>query len=191
MDGVRPPDCGRCRFGESEEPNLPCANEIGHRPDRVLYRHGRVNAVLIIEIDRVHLEARQRGVARAPHVLGRAIDALERPVGIADVAELRRENDLGTAAPDGSAHERLVRERAVDVGRVEEVDPQLERAMKRRDGFGLFAARVEVGHPHAPEADRRHDRTFRAELPCNHPLIISRGEPASHRRRGAVDMLCI
>src|SRR5207247_11008743 len=57
----------------------------------------------------------------------------------------------------------LVGERAVDVGRIEEVDAELERAMDGGDGLGVIAAAVEVGHAHAAEPHGRHDEAVGPE----------------------------
>ena len=51
-----------------------------------------IDAMLVIQIDRVDAEPLQRRVAGAPHVLGLAVDAEKRAVFAADVAELRREH---------------------------------------------------------------------------------------------------
>ena len=98
----------------------------------------RVDAVLVVEVDVIDAEPLQARVARAAHVLGLAVDAaVARAVRVAHDAELRGEDDLVAAIADRPADELLVRERAVDVGGVEEVDAELERAMDRRDRLGL------------------------------------------------------
>ena len=84
---------------------------------------------------------------------GRAVDAEAIPALVADVAELGGEHDLVAPAPDRLADELLVRERAVHVGGVEEVDAEVERAVDGRDGLGVVAAAVELGHAHAAEAE--------------------------------------
>ena len=96
-------------------------------------------------------EAAQRRVACLVDVLGVAADAQPLPVVAAHIAELGGEHDLVAAPPDRTPHEDLVGERAVHVGRVEEVDPQLERPLDRRDRLLVVALAVELGHPHAPE----------------------------------------
>ena len=83
-----------------------------------------------------------------------AVDAEELAVLAAHVAELRREHDLVAAVGDRLADELLVRERAVHVGRVEEGDAELERAVDRRDRLASSAVAVELGHPHAAESER-------------------------------------
>ena len=72
---------------------------------------------------------------------------------IAHDAELGREHDAVAPAADRAADQLLVRERPVHVGRVEEGHAELERAVDRRDRFGVVAGAVELGHAHAAEAE--------------------------------------
>jgi hypothetical protein len=38
-------------------------HEIGHRPDRILDRHGRVDAVDVVEVDDIGFEPRRAALA--------------------------------------------------------------------------------------------------------------------------------
>ena len=120
-----------------------------------------IDAVLVVEIDRVDLQPLQRRVARLPHVIRRSVDAEIRAILGADVSELGRDDDRVAAAFDRASDEPLVREGAVDVRGVEEIDPELQRPMDRRDGFVLVAIGVEVGHSHAAKSEGRY---FQAEI---------------------------
>ena len=71
-------------------------------------------------------------------------------------------------ALDRLADEDLVGVRAVDVGGVEERDPEIERAVDRRDAFGLVGRAVELGHAHAAEAEGGHGE--RAEMTRVHVI---------------------
>src|SRR5205085_10530032 len=55
---------------------------------------------------------------------------------------------------DGPSDELLVAEGAVHVRGVQEVDPQLDRAVDGGDRLLVVAAGVELAHPHAAEAHR-------------------------------------
>jgi hypothetical protein len=55
--------------------HLPGAHEVGHRADGVLDGHGRVDAMLIVEVDVIDAEARERCVAGLADVLGIAANA--------------------------------------------------------------------------------------------------------------------
>ena len=87
----------RRRLREAEEAHLALLDELRHRPHGVLDRHARVHAMLVVEIDRVDAEPPEARVACLRHVLGLAVDA-GRPVGLSEIAELGREDDL-VAAP--------------------------------------------------------------------------------------------
>ena len=63
MNGVRAADRLRRRLGKAEVANLPRLDELGHRADRLFDRRVRVDAMLVVEIDRVDAETLQRGVA--------------------------------------------------------------------------------------------------------------------------------
>ena len=82
-----------------------------------------------------------------------SVDADEGAVLAAHVAELRGQHDLVAPAADGAADEEFVRERAVHVGRVEEVHAEVERAVDRVDRLRVVVSAVELRHPHTAEAD--------------------------------------
>ena len=164
MHGVSAANGLRRRFGQAEIPHLAGGHELGHRADRLLDRRVRVDAVLVVDVDGVDAEPLQRRVARLAHVLRPAVDAEERAVLGADVAELRGEHHLVAAIANGPADQTLVGERAVDVGRVQEIDAEIDRAVNGRDRSLVIGPAVEVGHAHAAEPDRRNVRTVAAEL---------------------------
>ncbi len=136
-------------------PHLAGIDELGHRADRLLDRHRLVDAVLVVQIDVLDAEVRERPVDRLAHVLGTPDDRAT-AVGIHVVPELGREYDLVTPPRDRAADELLVLAHAmpVDVGGVEEEDPELERAMDRRDRLLFVGRAVPRRHPHAAEALR-------------------------------------
>ena len=113
--------------------------------------------MLVVEVDGVDAEALQAGLAAGAHVVGLAADAApERVVRVAHDAELGGDDDPVAPALDRLADEDLVGVRAVDVGRVEERDPEIERAVDRRDAFGFVGRAVELGHAHAAETEGGH-----------------------------------
>ena len=132
--------------------------------------------MLVVEVDVVDAEPLQRGVARLLHVL-RVAAHLARAVVVADVAELRREDDLFAAVADRLTDELLVRAAAVHVGRVEEVDPELESALDRRDRLALVGRSVELRHPHASEAEGRDLELLRAKFASVHDGDATRVAP--------------
>jgi hypothetical protein len=128
--------------------------------------------VLVVEVDRVDAEPLERAFDGGAHVLGAAVDAaLEWIVRVADEAEFRRDDELLALALDRLSDELLVGVRAVHVGGVEEVHPELERAMDRGDGFSLVALiAVKFGHSHAAEAHGGCLESLCAEFPMLHSL---------------------
>jgi alcohol dehydrogenase class IV len=132
--------------------NLARVDEGLHRTPRLFDGHGPINSVLIVEVDDVNAETAKRLLTGAHHVLGLAVDPLERAVLSALVAKLRGQYDLAATVPDGAPHEHLIRERPVHVGGVEEVDTTVDRLVDRRDRLCVVANPVELAHAHATEA---------------------------------------
>ena len=89
--------------------------------------------MLIVEIDVIDAQPLQRGVACSAYVFGLPVGADPAPVVAPLIAELRGHDDLVAASADRLPHQLFVRERTVHVGRIEEVDAQVERALNRRD----------------------------------------------------------
>jgi hypothetical protein len=154
VHGVRAPDRLRRCFRQAEESHLPLSHEIGHRAGRLLDGHRAIDPMLIIEIDVVHAEPPERGIAGGFHVLGPAVLPDELSVRRAHVAEFGREDHLLALSFDRLADQDLVGEWPVDVGRVEERDAEVQGPMDRRDRLGVVAGAVEVRHPHAAESQR-------------------------------------
>src|SRR5690349_3011863 len=107
--------------------------------------------MLVVEIDVVDPEALERSIARLSHIVWVAANAEELALVSADVSKFRREYHAIPAIPNRAADELLIRERPVHVGRVEEVDPELDSAMDRRDRLRLGARAVELAHSHAAQ----------------------------------------
>jgi hypothetical protein len=85
VDLVRAADRLRARFRQAERAHLAGFHQALHRADRILDRHVRIDAVLVIEVDDVDAEALQARIARAQHIVGGAVDAL-----LATTTPLRR-----------------------------------------------------------------------------------------------------
>jgi hypothetical protein len=90
--------------------DLAGGDEPGHGSHGLLDGHGAVHAVLVVEVDVVHAQALEGGVAGGADVVRPTVDADPAPVGETLVAELRGELDLVAAAGHGPAHELLVGE---------------------------------------------------------------------------------
>src|SRR3954447_12360399 len=168
MNLVRAPDGLRAGLGQAQIADLAGVHELLHRPDGLLYLRVRVDAVLVVEVDVVDVQALERCVAGLTHVLGVAADAQALAVLAADVAELGGEHDLVAAVGDRVADELLVREGAIHVGRVEQSDAQLERPVDGAGGLALVGLAVELRHPHAAEALLRDLESLLSKLSVVH-----------------------
>ncbi len=153
MRGVRAAHRLGCRLADPEPTDLAGRDELAHGSPGLLDRDGRVDAVLVVEIDVVDAEPSQRRVTRGVHVVGTAVHAHPAAVAASLVAELRRQHDLVPARRDGLTDQGLVRERPVHVGGVEERHPQIEGAMDGRDRLGVVAGAVGLAHPHAAQTE--------------------------------------
>jgi len=111
--------------------DLALPNQILHRAGNVFDGHRRVNAMLIVEIDGIDLEPRQRPFDNCPDVLGAAIK--ETPAlfvaGRGFPAELRRDHHLISERRERFADQFLIGKRAIDFGCVEESDAAFYRGM--------------------------------------------------------------
>ena len=188
MNRRRAPHFGSFRLGEAERADFPRRDELGHRADRLLDRDVGVDAVLVVEVDRVDAESLERGFARRAHVLRRAADAGALPVGRAQHPELRRQDDAVAVLTDEGPEQRLVVADAVGVGGVVERDPELERTIQRSQRFGVLGRTVSARHPHAAQTERGNGRAAVGKLSSLHPGTFSAGRSGSSSRRRAPKM---
>ena len=166
LNRVRAAQRGGRSLAQAKVARLALAHQLRHRPDRLLDRRPRVDPVQVIEVHVVGPEPRKRSVDRAPHALGRAVEAV-RPD-----TELRRQHDIFAPARDRPAHELLVRERPVELGRVEEVAAELDGARDRGQRLALVRRAVEAGYAHAAEPNRGN---------CQRPELARRHAPSVRR----------
>src|SRR5580658_641340 len=151
MGRVRATDGFRRRLRKPEITYLAGLDEVRHRADGLLDRHGAIYAMLIIEIDLFDTEALERGVASRPYVFGPAVD-LSSTVGMADDSEFGRDDHAIPNRPELAPDQFLIVIRPIHVRGVEKIDSQFERTMQRRNRFGIVARSVEFRHAHASEA---------------------------------------
>ena len=178
MDGGGATQVRHERFREADVADLARLDELRESSDRLLDRRPRVDAMLLVEVDRLDAEPAQARLARRADVLRASVEPGEPSAGTHD-AELRRQHDLVASAADRAPDELLVVAVAVDVGGVEQRHAEIERAMDRRDAVGVGGAAVRTRHRHAAEADRRDHGTDASELAFLH----DRRSIAALRRR--------
>ena len=72
--------------------HLPLVDERLHRPGHVLDRHRGVDPVLIEQVDALHPQPRERGVADFADMFGPAVEALDRLAGLGLVLRAETES---------------------------------------------------------------------------------------------------
>src|SRR6266568_6116568 len=153
LHGVGTADRRSARFGKAEVPDLPLLDEILHRAGDVLDWHGGVDAMLVVEVDPIGLEAPERTFDRLTDVLRPAVEPAPL-AGRRDVeAELRGDDDLIAKRRCGLAEDLFAEERAVDLGGVEERDPA--RMGRPDELYRIPSVRrrpIGPGDVHAPQA---------------------------------------
>ncbi len=144
-------DLLRVPLREADRPRLTGAHDLAERLHRLLDRDARVRAVALVQVDVVGLQAFQRRVDLLGDLVGAepavAVGHREVHLGRQDVGVARVV--LQDLTPRG-----LRRAGPVDVGRVEERDPGLERGLGARLGGVAFdAARVRQPRAEGDGAD--------------------------------------
>src|SRR5947207_4340690 len=181
VNRVRAADRPLTRLREAEKAHLPFAHELRHRADDVLDRNVLVDAVLVEQVDGIGSEPPERPFHRVADMLGPAVET--RGFSVDDPEpELRCDHDFPPAAGDRAPDQVLVGEGTVHLGRVEERDPEIERAVDRGDRLGLVGLAVGLAHAHAAQAERRNLEALPAE-----PALRERhaGIVCQSRRRSA------
>src|ERR1700692_1346556 len=84
---------------QAERAHLAVLDELRHGADRVLDRHARIDAVLIIDIDHLHAHALEARLAGTDDKFRTAVG--EFAVAAADIAELRRQHHVRAAPLNG------------------------------------------------------------------------------------------
>jgi hypothetical protein len=118
--------------------------------------------VLVVQIDRFDAEALEARVAASSHVFRFAAHSAQIWFRfVAHDTKLRREKDLVANAAKRFAHQHLVVTHSVCVGGIQKGDSQINRAVNRRDRFGVIAATVKFRHAHAAKSESGNQRTVR------------------------------
>ena len=124
-----PADGGRAGLAQTDGANFALLDEAGHGTHRVLDGDGRVDAVHIVQIDRLKPQALQAGFARRLHILGSAIHAVAATL-LLGLTKLGGQDDLvSTTTLQGTAEQLLVVSPAVHVGRVQKIDATVQRVV--------------------------------------------------------------
>ena len=157
VHGVRAANRGGAGLGQSDVSDLTLGNQRGQDADRVLDGSLGIDPVLVVRINVVRTEPLQRALDRGADVPRAAVEHTRATTGVRDDSEFRRQHHLVAPAPDRAANEFFVVLRAVDLGRVEVSDAEVQRPVNGADGFGLATVRIGVvgGHAHRAESNAR------------------------------------
>ncbi len=156
MGGVGAAYGVRARLAYAEMAHLAGLDQPRHGADRLLDRHVRVDAVEIVEVDHLDSEPLQAGLAGDRDIVRPAIGEAALAIRPAHIAELGGEDRLVAPALQRLADELLVPAGGIGVRRVDEVEPELQRAMDGGDGFWIVRRAVLARHAVAAEPDIRH-----------------------------------
>ena len=127
LDRMGAADRLRARLGQAEMLDLAGGDQVPDRARDVLDRHVRVDPMLIVEIDDLNPQPLQRAFNGLPDVFRATVEG----AGAEVMAELRGDDDVLAERLQRFADEFLVRERAVDLGGVEEVTPRATASRMR------------------------------------------------------------
>ncbi len=168
-----PSQGGRTHFREAQEADLARLHQLGHGVHGVLHGHLGILAVLVVEVDDLHNQPLQAGVAGAADMVGVAADASRRGVGrIADDAELGGDDHLVPHGRQGLAHQDFVDVGAVHIGGIEERDPAFHGVADGGRGFRVIAMAVEVRHAHAAETEGGYRKSLGSEGAGQHGDLL-------------------
>ncbi len=162
MGGVGAADGLRPGLAEPQIAYLAGLDQPRHGADRLLDRHVRIDAVLVVQVDMVGAKALQAGIAGRGDIFRPAVDPAA-AVGQADIAELAGQDHPVAAAGDRPAHQVLVAAVAIGIRRVEEAGAALDGAVDRPDRRIVVGQAVGCRHAHAAEPDGRHFEPFPAQ----------------------------
>src|SRR5688572_27887650 len=116
------------RLRQAEVLHLSLLGQVLDGARHVLDGHLRVDAVLIVEVDAVRLQASQLGLRYPLDVFGAAVETPALAARCDLEAELGGNDDTVAKRRQGLADELLTHEGAVDLGGVEERDTALVRS---------------------------------------------------------------
>ncbi len=154
--GVGAADGVGTSFGEAEVLDLACGDEVFDGPGGVFDGGVGVDAVLVVEVDDVGLEALEGGFDDLLDVFGLAVGGgpLAVVVGVGLKAELGGDDDIFAEGREGFADDFFIDVGAVDFGGVEEGDAALDSGADELDGFRFFRGGAEAeAQTHAAEAE--------------------------------------
>src|SRR6266568_5002261 len=151
MHVMRPPQLVGVDLAQPEMAHLSGRDQARHRLDGL----GQVDIprrpVQVVQVDMVDSQAQQRGVTAAAHVVRLAPYPAAMVAGGAVDPELHGHDDLVAPSGDRAAEQHLVMAGAVDVGRVQQCDTEIQRSMDGRGSPVPIGRTVVLAHAHAAQ----------------------------------------
>ena len=193
LDGVRPPDSVCGGFRQAEVLHLALLNQAIDGAGDVFDRHIRVDAMLVVQVDRLDLQSREGALDHACDVFRPAVEAT--PPSLALCArrppEFGRDHDLTTERRQGFADERFIRVRTVDLRGVEERHATIDGGAEQgQHGVPVRNRAVGPAHAHAAKPHRRHVQAAPPKCALlhrccliRHPLVSTVPTPPANVRR--------
>ena len=137
--------------------HLAFGDQILHGAGDILDRHIGVDAMLIIEINRIDAQSLERPFRHAPDVLRRAVERAARYRVLEFETELRRDDNLITERFECFTNQILVRKRPVHLRGVEKRDAAFDGRPHQRNALVAIGGRSESKtHAHAAKAEGGH-----------------------------------
>ena len=163
-------------------PDLALRDQVSDRASDLLYRHAGIDSVLVEQVDCLDAEATEGRVGGLPDQLRAA--GKRRPAVRVDLPELRGNDDLITNGSERVAHDLLVRERPIDLRRVEERHSEVHRLPDQPNGLvpGQSGTAV-VAQAHAPKPERRYFQPARPQHALLQSVIHAFNRSTIHTRR--------
>lgn len=128
------PDRRRAGLREPEIADLAGPDEVSDRSRDLLDRHGRIDAVLVEQVDAIRPQAPQRGFRDGADRRGPAVEP--DIFGAVLEAELGGHDHVVTERRDGLADHCLIGERPISLGRVEQCHAAVEGRADEADRLG-------------------------------------------------------
>src|SRR6266571_5517091 len=162
-----------------------------HRADGLFNWNGRIDAMLVIQIDGFNAEALQACIARLAHIFRTAVDAAHIGIGfVANDSEFSGEKNLGAQRTDGHANQYFVVAITINVRGIEKGDAELDGTMDGSDRFHVVTRSIEFRHPHAAQTHCGDERTFFSELTLWHEFLLAEIHPVGWKIRAFRYRLC-
>ncbi len=157
MDGMGAADVGDAGLGQAEKSYFALFDQFADRAGHVSDRHGRIDAVLIEQVDIVGAKPAQRALYCLTDMVGPTVSfSADLLATLETKAKLGGDHHLVAPALERPAEQLLVGERTIALGRIKEGASQFDGAMKSGDRFSLIRWTIRLALDHTAKADRRY-----------------------------------